>query len=140
MLHENDHDMAIRRNEDDQDDDEYSHSDQEHQDPEAMKEQREAIAKRETRIVRGFRVFVILLLIISTLLSAMFVHRYLDNSEQEEFQKEFASDANKVLSSIGKSIDSTLGAIDALALAAVSLARETGQEWPFVTIPDWYGK
>lgn len=45
------------------------------------KENVEAIAKRETRLVRGMRVLVMMILISSIILLAWFVHKYLDAAE-----------------------------------------------------------
>ena len=93
-------------------------------------EQAEAIAKRETNIVCGMRLVVLLVLLASAFLLAFFVYHYLKSDEQNEFQEDFFADANKVLHSIGTSLDLTLGAVDALAVSMVSYAKNTNQTWP----------
>ena len=100
-------------------------------------EQAGAIAKRETRVVAGLRLVVLTVLVASTVILAMVVHSYLDNEEQKAFQESFESDANKVLRSIGITLDQTLGAVDVMAVSMLSLAAYTNQTWPFVTIPDF---
>lgn len=100
-------------------------------------EQAEAFAKRETCVVAGLRLVVLTVLVVSTVFLAMVVHSYLDNEEQEEFKESFESDANKVLRSIGITLDQTLGAVDAMGVSMLSFAAYTNQTWPFVTIPDF---
>ena len=101
------------------------------------REQSEAIAKRETRIVTGLRFVVLTVLVTSTILLAWTVHSYLSNAEQDKFHGEFESDATKVLRSIGITLDQTLGAVDAMEVSIVSHAKATNQSYPFVTIPDF---
>jgi hypothetical protein len=43
----------------------------------------------------------------------------------------------KVLASIGTHLEKTLGVLDALALSFSTMARISGQEFPFVTVPDY---
>lgn len=83
------------------------------------------------------RFLVLAVLVASTVLLALIVHRYLSNTEEEEFESEFQSDATKVFRSIGITLDQTLGAVDAMEVSMVSLAKTTNQSWPFVTIPDF---
>jgi hypothetical protein len=93
-------------------------------------EKAEAIAKRETRIVHLMRLLMFALLIVCTCLMAYFVHDYLRNAETESFEDDFTSEANKVLESIGSSVDLTLGAVDAMVVSMISYARDTNQNWP----------
>lgn len=97
----------------------------------------EAIAKRETRIVCGMRLIVLLVLVASTAFLAIFVHSYLRDAEQEEFRREFTSEAKKVLESIGATIEHTLGSVDALAVAMVTYAQAANETWPCVTLPNF---
>lgn len=103
----------------------------------AEKGKAEAIANRETKVVFGMRVLVLLVLVACTVLLSYFVHDYLSTAEIDEFHEEFVSDATKVLQTFGLSLDQTLGALDAFAVATVSHARDTNQSWPFVTVPDF---
>ena len=107
----------------------YDESDDDHQ-ARALEQQAEAIAKRETKIVCGMRLLVLAVLVVSTALLAFFVHDYLDTAEKEEFVEEFESDATKVMQSIGLRLDLTLGSIDAMAVSAISYAKDTNQTWP----------
>lgn len=65
------------------------------------------------------------------------VYFYTSNSEQEHFESAFQESTQKVLDSIGKAIERTLGAVDSYATTLVSHARATNQSWPFVTFPDF---
>ena len=103
----------------------------------AQQEKVEALSRRETRVVLFLRLLVLSVLIFSTIVLAYVVHDYLKTTEEEKFQDEFDSAANKVLTSIGSNLDLTLGAIDALAVSFLSYARATNQSWPFVTLPDF---
>jgi hypothetical protein len=124
-------DYSARSHDDDDDDD------GDHNNNGTTREEAEAIAKRETRVVCGLRLIVLTVLMVSTVLLAIFVHSYLSGAEQDEFHEEFESDATKVLVSIGLGIDLSLGAVDAMAVSIVSHAKTTNQTWPFVTIPDF---
>jgi hypothetical protein len=64
-----------------------------------------------------------------------FVYTYVSGSEQAEFEDDFHADAFKVFESIGKSMDVTIGAVDALVVSMVSFARYSNSSWPFVTLP-----
>ena len=55
-----------------------------------------------------------------------------------EFEKFFHDDANKVLEALGARVDLTLAAVDAFVASMVSFANHTDQQWPFVTLPDFY--
>lgn len=90
----------------------------------------DAIAKRETRIVCGMRLLMVTILVVSTVLLSFYTHEYLDKTEKEAFVDEFESQANKVLQSIGSSLDLTLGTVDAMAVSMISYARDTDQKWP----------
>ena len=97
------------------------------------RDQTEAIANRENKILFGMRLIVMAVLVCSTCLLAYFVHDYLKTTEVDEFHKEFESDAAKILQSVGSSLDLTLGSVDALTVAMVSHAKATNQSWPFVS-------
>lgn len=97
----------------------------------------EAIVKRETRVVRGMRLVVLLVLVASSVLLAIFVHSYLKTTEENAFRDEFHSDADKVLDSMSSTLKQTLGSVDALSVSMVSYAKASNATWPFVTLPDF---
>jgi len=100
-------------------------------------EERETIAKQETKAVFRLKLLVLLLLTFFAVGTALAVFYYTTGSEQDQFEDQFKDDAHKVLEAVGSSLDKTFGAFDSLAVAAVSYARSTNQTWPNVTLPDF---
>jgi hypothetical protein len=49
----------------------------------------------------------------------------------------FEADANKVMDGIGESIKGNLAAMDSFASMMISMAKQTNQTFPFVTIPNF---
>ena len=93
-----------------------------------------AIAKRETKAVCGVRMLVFGVLLCSMTAVAVLVFYALRNSEQDSFEQQFYENADKILASLGLSLDLTLGGLDALVVNMVSEAKKTNQTWPFVTV------
>jgi hypothetical protein len=100
-------------------------------------EQQPTIAKQETQDVFRLKMVVLFVLVVSAIGAAASVFMYLENSEKNEFLKQFKSDSAKIFDSIGTSLDKTLGSLDGLAVMMVSAANMTNQTWPYVTIPDF---
>jgi hypothetical protein len=94
-----------------------------------------AIAKRETAVVNWFRLALLVVLAASIAGVGYGVFTYINTSEHQEFEDQFDADAFKVFESIGKSLDVTIGAVDALVVSMVSFARYSNSSWPFVTLP-----
>jgi hypothetical protein len=76
-------------------------------------------------------------MIFSALGGAYGVYFYLKISEEDEFKHTFHENAELILRAIRKNFALTLGAVDAMAFNMVSSARSSGEDWPFVTIPDF---
>jgi hypothetical protein len=94
-----------------------------------------AIAFRETAVVNWFRLALLVVLAASIAGVGYGVFTYINGSEQKEFEEQSHADASKVFESIGKSLDVTIGAVDALVVSMVSFARYSNSSWPFVTLP-----
>jgi hypothetical protein len=92
------------------------------------------LAKRETKAVGQTRLFVFLFLILCMIGVGLFVYFTTKQSESAQFEQQFHEDANKVLQSLGMSLDFTLGGIDALVVSFVSFAKATNQTWPCTSI------
>jgi hypothetical protein len=104
--------------------------------PESAKDNHQ-IAAKESMAVFWSRILFMLLLVllaIGTALAAYFAMVY---AEQQKFRAKFLADSMKILESIGLTLDRSFGSIDAFAVNTVSIARDTNQTWPFVTIPDF---
>jgi len=70
--------------------------------------------------------------------AAFCVYRHFNRQAQDKvFQNRFREDATNMLASLGKNIDSTLGATDAFAVSMLAQAKSTKQTYPFVTIDDF---
>jgi hypothetical protein len=95
------------------------------------------IAKQETKDVVRLKLLVLLVLIISAGAVASFIYLYLKWVEEKAFCDEFHDHADKILQSVGSTVDNILGSFDSLAVSTISLARATNQTWPFVTLPDF---
>jgi H+/Cl- antiporter ClcA len=91
------------------------------------------IAKAETKAVSWFRLAFFAFLGALMAIVGYFVYTYVSESEQAEFEDDFHADAFKVFESIGKSLDVTIGAVDAFVVSMVSFARYSNSSWPFVT-------
>ena len=100
-------------------------------------EEKEQLAKKETRTVRNLRLLVGFVLLCSALAASLLVYFYIHKSEEDEFQRRFEDDALKVLTALGATIQSTFTAVDSLVVNIVSFAEATNQTWPFVIVDDF---
>jgi len=92
---------------------------------------------RQSKGVIRMRRFIAVLLLLFAGLVSWGVYSVMALLETNSFQSQFAEDATKIFHSYATSLDLTLGAMDFMALNMASYARSSGQEWPFVTIPDF---
>ena len=91
---------------------------------------------KETKAVSCLRLVVLAVLVVSATCTAIAVYFYTRNSELRAFESEFYSDAENLIHGAGHSLYVTLGAMDSYVLHVVSQARDTNQQFPFVTTPD----
>lgn len=89
------------------------------------------------KAVKYSRIAVLLILLLSTVGMAVFIYQYTNNSERDQFEKQFREDARKVLEHVGTELDFTLGAADAFLVETMHDAIQTNQSWPFVTNPSF---
>jgi hypothetical protein len=92
---------------------------------------------RETKSVGRLKRAVLVVLIGSAIGVALTTYLHLSILEEDRFQRQFHDEAHKILESVGKSLDKTLGLMDSIAVAYVSHARANNDTWPFVTLPDY---
>jgi hypothetical protein len=95
------------------------------------------IAKRETRHVWRLKFIVMTVLAASAAAVASTVYFYLTWAQEDQFEKQYEEDSQKIKHAIGASLDKTLGIMDSVAVTWVSSARMMNQTWPFVTLPDF---
>jgi hypothetical protein len=103
----------------------------------SLREEREGIAKQETRDVLRHKLVVSIVLLLSSLGIAVSTYLHLSRIEHANFENQFQDDSKKLLQAIGSSLDKTLGTFDGLAVTMVSSAKAAKEEWPFVTLPDF---
>eukprot|EP00977_Amphora_coffeiformis_P019489 scaffold7295_cov167-Amphora_coffeaeformis.AAC.11 len=89
------------------------------------------------KAVKYSRIAVLVILLVSAVGLAVFVYRYTNSSELDQFEKQFEEDARKVLEHVGTELDFTLGASDAFLVEEITSAQQTNQSWPFVTNPSF---
>jgi len=76
-------------------------------------------AAKQTRTVRQGKRLVLSVLLLSTIAMALSVYLYLSRTEHAEFHGRFHEYADKVLQSLGQSVDGTMGAVDSLMVGMV---------------------
>lgn len=106
-------------------------------------QEREEIAKAEDRAVLLFRGIVVLVLLVTGGVITYGVHRYMNDSETQEFETRYHSDADKIITTFGKHMDDTFGAADAFGANILNQARQlenlgnASATWPFFTATNY---
>ena len=87
------------------------------------------------KAVKYSRIAVLVILLVSAVGLAAFIYMYTNNSELDQFEKQFEEDSRKVLGHVGTELDFTMGAADAFIVEEIASAQQTNQSWPYVTNP-----
>jgi hypothetical protein len=93
------------------------------------------LSETETKQVNRVRVVVAIVLVVATVMMAITIYIFVRTSERNNFLRAFDSDAERLFDGVGESIKSNLAAMDAFASMMVSMAKQTNQTFPFVTLP-----
>ncbi|CAB9525340.1 stable enterotoxin receptor [Seminavis robusta] len=93
------------------------------------------IAQKESDQVWYLRLVLLMVLVVAALTTSLLLYFLLRADEQEDFEKQYYSDVNKILEGIASSIDNSLGAIDAYVSKMVAQQSVTNSSFPFVTVP-----
>ncbi|CAB9507389.1 Receptor-type guanylate cyclase gcy [Seminavis robusta] len=112
---------------------------EEDRDEQEQKKQNEEllhIVRTENQAVFCLRRTLLVCLLVSAIACALLVFLYSSNEEQEAYNEQFDSDAQKLFDSIGTNFDLTMGTADAFMFQIISQAKSTNTVWPYVTIPD----
>ena len=104
----------------------------------AAQEERETLARQETKAVIVLRVIVLAVLACTGAAMAWFTFHYTRSSEEDEFEAAFAAASTSVLESFHDAIANNFGAMDALSTAVTDQAEVTGQVFPNVTMPGFH--
>ena len=100
-------------------------------------EQKELLAKNETKAIRRLRVVVLLVLLAVATIVCFFSYRFVSSNQNEEFVNAFTEQATQVLQQFQINAQRRVGAIENLASSITSHARHTNSTWPNVTLPDF---
>jgi hypothetical protein len=95
------------------------------------------LARRETKVVKVFRVLVLLLLLITAALTSIGVYFYTSNEETHNFESGYQASAQRIVESFHDAVERRLGATNSMATAITSHSLDTKQTFPFVTIPNF---
>ncbi|KAG7358992.1 family 3 adenylate cyclase [Nitzschia inconspicua] len=98
------------------------------------KEPSEVLAGKETVMVLRLRILVILALLSAAVAVSAVVYKITSDSEQDEFESQFAGSAAKILSSFELIVQDKIAAVGSLALAATIFTANNNITWPFVTL------
>jgi uncharacterized membrane protein len=95
---------------------------------------REQLAQRETRIVFGLRVLVVIVLLLAAIGVSVVVYYITRNAEVDEFETQYTALADTVLRAFEDIVTQKLGALSSLGVAVIAHGVDLDQTWPFVTL------
>jgi hypothetical protein len=96
--------------------------------------EKDQLSRKESRDVFLLRVVVILVMLLAATAVSVIVYVITRNSETTEFETQFGGAAEQVLDAFEAIVGEKMGAISALALAAIAHGVDHIREWPFVTL------
>ena len=100
----------------------------------------EQIARAETRQIWYLQVFVKLVLVVATGLTAFSIFYNLRWEENERFESTFQDHAMNTIDGFQLQFEHRMDALDHFSVMFTSYARVSESEWPFVTLPEFkYG-
>jgi hypothetical protein len=108
--------------------------------PQSQGDSDKLIGRKETQAVTRLKLIVIFILVASAILVCVTTYCFVRFSERSQFSENFQEDADKVMQSIGASVENTFAAMDLFSTMMISHAISTNQSWPFVTIPHYGNK
>lgn len=91
---------------------------------------KEAKAIKSVRLVSIFFLFCVIPITIG-------IYLYTKNDETEEFESQYIEFANKVLESIGATLENSFGALDNLATSVVAAAHAANQTFPNIRVANF---
>ncbi|KAG7358627.1 hypothetical protein IV203_015216 [Nitzschia inconspicua] len=101
---------------------------------EGSKDPSEAFAGKETVLVFRLRVLVILALLSAAIAVSAVVYKITYESEEDEFETQFAGSATKILSSFENIVQDKIAAVGSLALAATIYTANNNITWPLFAL------
>jgi hypothetical protein len=121
--------------EDDDDDDDLTESKNE----ESSTDETGSQGTQNSRTVHASRLryCVILMFVISMVVFPTVIYVAFRKAEVDDFESEFASLSDQVVTGFQGKLGNTLNSIDAMSIAATADALQTNSSWPFVTMRDF---
>ena len=104
----------------------------------AADQERQTLARQETRVVMALRIVVLLVLLCTGVAMSWWTYSYTRNLEEEDFAASFSSAAQAVLESFHDAMNNNFGSVDALSAAVTEHALTTDQSFPNVTFPGFH--
>jgi hypothetical protein len=95
------------------------------------------LGNQASKTILLVRILVLSVMASSTAIVAATVFAVMKHAERETFEQSFNSSSASLVSSVGRSLYTTIGAVDTFVVGMVTFARHTQMEWPFVTLPDY---
>eukprot|EP00339_Tiarina_fusa_P009010 CAMPEP_0117058878 /NCGR_PEP_ID=MMETSP0472-20121206/40893_1 /TAXON_ID=693140 ORGANISM="Tiarina fusus, Strain LIS" /NCGR_SAMPLE_ID=MMETSP0472 /ASSEMBLY_ACC=CAM_ASM_000603 /LENGTH=805 /DNA_ID=CAMNT_0004776357 /DNA_START=1 /DNA_END=2418 /DNA_ORIENTATION=+ len=103
----------------------------------AAKEERNRLGKRETTAILCLRIVVLSLLIVLAASTSASIYFWVQASDFEAFVSGFDFYSKLVQERFNNAIERKLSAVDSLSVIYTSHALQTGDRFPFVTVPDF---
>ena len=98
----------------------------------------EQIAPNETRMVICVRLFVISVLVATTVAASLSLYFTADSYENKQFQAAAEAYSTTVANSWASRFEEQLANMESLGSSTTSYANVIGATWPFVTVPNFY--
>jgi class 3 adenylate cyclase len=100
-----------------------------------VEEERATLARKEAMMVFRLKIGVFVVLAFAFVFTSMFVAKYIEEDQRQNFELAFAADAGKVIEAFHKEMERQIEAVDALGVAITSHAESSGEVFPNVTLP-----
>ena len=93
------------------------------------------LARKETNQVFRLRMLVFLVLLIAAVAVSLIVYKVMSSAEEDDFEQQFASAAEKIKTSFVDIVNVHMSAISSLGVAIIAHGRDHAtQTWPYVTL------
>jgi hypothetical protein len=99
-----------------------------------VKQNNEELGQQETNNVLRLRLIVFLVLLLAAVAVSVIVYFITTGAEREEADSQFAGAAEKVLEAFLDIVNSKLGAVSSVGVAAIAHGVDHTRTWPFVTL------
>jgi len=100
-------------------------------------DQQRRLGRAESQALVRLKILVLAFFVLAAIGVSLTAYYYTTNAEHNVFATRFEAQANKVVDSIGRTMDHTLAALDALSVNLASFSRYSNSTWPFVTMPNF---